>query len=112
MPDAPQWAQVKTDMNLRLRRGAWHLVTRMTGQHVVIEVNRRTVTVPKELLQIRPTRPDEWAVVRRPLDAVDLPLGWGDRYAVCPGCGARAPLGGTASRMRCTRCGGEFEIRL
>jgi hypothetical protein len=110
MPDAPQWAQVKTDINCRLRRGAWHLVTRMTPQLAVIEVNQRTVTVPKELLHILPTRPEVWAVVPRPLDAVDLPLSWGDKYAVCPSCGARAPLTGTAPTMRCARCGGEFKI--
>jgi len=66
--------------------------------------------VPLELLQVVPARPQVWSVVPRPLDAVDMPLSWGNIYAVCPNCCARAPLGQRVPSMPCTRCGGEFEI--
>jgi hypothetical protein len=39
-----------------------------------------------------------------------MPLSWGNIYAVCPNCCARAPLGRRVPSMRCTGCGGEFEI--
>jgi len=110
MPDVQQWARVKTGVNYHLRRGAWYPVLRVTQVDAVLEVNQRAVTVPIELLQIVPIRPEMWSVVPRPLDAVSLPLSWGNKYAVCPNCSARAPLGRPAPSMRCTHCGGEFEI--
>ncbi len=111
MPEVPQWARVKTAMSYyHLRRGAWYQVLRTTHGAAVLEVNDRVVAVPSELVQILPTRPRSWSVVPRPLDAVDLPLSWGSKYAVCPKCGTRAPLGRPAPSMRCTGCGDEFEI--
>jgi len=110
MPEAPQWARVKTGVNYHLRRGAWYLVLRETQGEAVLEVNQQPVTVPAELLQILPTRPELWTVVPRPLDAVDLPLSWGNKYAVCPKCSTRAPLGRRVPSMHCDKCGGEFEI--
>ncbi len=110
MPDLPQWARLKTGLNYHLRRGAWYPVVRVTQGEALIDVNQRSLTVPAELLHIVPIRPQVWSVVPRPLDAVDLPLSWGDRYAVCPNCSARAPLGERVPSMSCTRCGGEYEI--
>ena len=107
MPDLPQWARLRTGLNYHLRRGAWYPVVRVTQGEALIDVNQRSLTVPAELLHIVPIRPQVWSVVPRPLDAVDLPLSWGDRYAVCPNCSARAPLGERVPSMSCTRCGGE-----
>jgi len=76
---------------------------RLTQGEALIDVNQRSLTVPAELLHIVPIRPQVWSVVPRPLDAVDLPLSWGDRYAVCPNCSARAPLGERVPSMSCTR---------
>ncbi len=110
MPEVPQWARVKTGVNYHLRRGAWYQVVRVTQGEALIEVNHQTMTVPAELLQIVPTRPQVWSVVPRPLDAVNLPLSWGTKYAVCPTCSGRAPLGRPVPSMVCNTCGGEFEI--
>src|SRR5437899_807545 len=86
MPEAPQWARVRGEMNCYIRRGAWYEVLRLTPEEVVLEVNRQPVRVERSALQIVPLRPQNWSVVARPRDSVDMPMGWGSRYAVCPGC--------------------------
>ena len=49
MPDAPQWARVRGEMNCYIRRGAWYEVLRLTPEEVVLEVNRRPVRVGRLL---------------------------------------------------------------
>ena len=110
MPDVPQWARLKTGVSYPLRRGAWYQVVQVTHGIALLDVKHRSMTVPLELLQIAPTRPQVWSVVPRPRDAVDMPLSWGNIYAVCPNCCARAPLGQRVPSMPCNRCSGEFEI--
>src|SRR5437773_8684000 len=89
MPEAPQWARVRGEMNCYIRRGAWYEVLRLTPEEVVIEVNRRPIRVERSALQIVPLRPQCWSVVARPRDSVDMPLSWGSPYVVCPGCSHR-----------------------
>jgi len=43
MPEAPQWARVRGEMNYHVRRGAWYEVLRVTGEDAILEVNRRPV---------------------------------------------------------------------
>ena len=105
MPDVPQWARVRGDVNCSIRRGAWYQVVRLTGDTAVLEIGQRSISVPRELLQIEPFRPRSWSVVPRPSDAVDLPLSWGSRYAVCPSCYERMPLKHRQQQLRCARCG-------
>ena len=108
--DAPQWARVKGDVNCRIRRGAWYQVMRLTPDAAILEVGQRSLSVPRELLQIEVLRPRRWSVVPRPYDATDLPFAWGSRYAVCPACQARMPLQREQQRLQCTRCGETREI--
>src|SRR6266849_5620780 len=89
MPEAPQWARVRGDRNFGTRRGAWHELLRLTPDEAII-----------------PVRPHSWSVVPRPSDAVNMPLSWGSKYAVCPSCGERAPLRGQPTEMPCPRCKG------
>ncbi len=110
MSEVQQWARVRAEINCHVRRGAWYPVIRLTSVDAVLEVNQRHLSVPREYVEILPVRPRLWSVVERPRDAVDLPLSWGSRYAVCPHCSARAPLGRPSLRMRCVRCDGVFEI--
>ena len=110
MSEAQQWARVRAEINCHVRRGAWYPIVRLTPIEATLEVNQRHLSVPREYLQILPIRPRMWSVVERPRDAVDLPLSWGSRYAVCPKCSARAPLAQPAPRMRCVRCAGVFEL--
>src|SRR2546428_5197036 len=84
MPEAPQWARVRGDVNCNVRRGAWYEVVRVSPEDVVLDVNQRTVSIARTSVQIVPIRPQRWSVVARPQDAVNLPLSWGSRYAVWP----------------------------
>src|SRR5437879_1639511 len=54
MPEAPQWARVRGEMNCYIRRGAWYEVLRLTPEEVVLEVNRQPVRVERSALQIVP----------------------------------------------------------
>src|SRR5437899_8214055 len=72
MPEAPQWARVRGEMNCYIRRGAWYEVLRLTPEEVVLEVNRQPVRVERSALQIVPLRPQNWSVVARPRDSVDM----------------------------------------
>ena len=110
MPDVPQWARVMGDSNCSVRRGAWYQVLRLTQDAAVLEVGQRSVSVPRALVQVAPVRPKRWSVVQRPYDAVDLPIAWGSRYAVCPSCRARMRLEPEQPTLRCRGCGGVFPV--
>jgi hypothetical protein len=106
----PQWARLREDAQFRIRRGAWYRVLKTSAQEVVLEVNRRPVTVPREALEIRSGPPQVWAVVPRPRRSDRFPDSWGEVYGVCPNCRARAPLLGKPSKLRCEKCNGVFEV--
>ncbi|HUL02087.1 MAG TPA: hypothetical protein VLV16_02520 [Gemmatimonadales bacterium] len=105
MPDAPRWAQIRGDVNYSVRRGAWYSVLRITPDAAVLEVGQRSVSVPRAVVEVTFVRPREFSVVPRPYDAVDLPISWGARYAVCPSCKERLQLRREQNTMQCTRCG-------
>jgi hypothetical protein len=105
-----QWARLRTDASVPLRRGAWYRVVMLTPTDAVVDVHRRMVSVPRDVLQITPQPPPVWAIVPRPGHAGALPASWGTRYAVCPACRARAPLGPGLVAMRCSACGGEYDV--
>lgn len=100
------------DVNVNLRRGGWYEVSRLTPEAVIVEINQRVLNIPRSCLQIVPVRPRQWSVVPRPYDAIELPLSWGSRYAVCPECRQRAAAVGPAGGMECPGCHGVFPIRL
>src|SRR6266480_2014434 len=88
------WARLRVDVNCGLRRGGWYRVVQVTGVEAVLEVSPEPVPVPRRLLETVFRRPFRWSIVPRPRDARNVPKGWGDRYAVCPVCSARAPIKG------------------
>lgn len=104
------WARLQVDVNCGLRRGAWYPVLRITRENAVLEVTREPLPVPRRYLQTISSRPFRWTVVPRPRDAANLPSEWGSRYAVCPVCRHRAPIGGRPVEMRCPRCNGTFQV--
>jgi hypothetical protein len=106
------WARVVGDVNVRVRRGAWYEVIRLTPDAALLDVNRRTLAVPRSAVHVNAVRPREWSVVPRPYDAVDLPLGWGSRYAVCPRCSHRASLKDQHGSMQWPGCEEVFPIPL
>ncbi len=110
MPEAPQWARVRGEMNCHLRRGAWYEVLRVTPEDVILDVNRRPVRLERLSLEIVHQHPERWSVVARPRDSVDMPLSWGSRYAVCPRCRHRQSLPGQLTELQCVQCHGVFAI--
>jgi len=105
-----QWARLRNDASVPLRRGAWYRVLRVTPTDAVLDVNQRVVNVPRAALQITGRAPGVWAIVPRPGNARQLPHSWGARYGVCPQCHARAPLPKGPLNMRCGKCGGVFDV--
>jgi hypothetical protein len=105
MSEMRGWARVVGDVNVSVRRGAWYETTRLTPDAATLDVHNEPRSVPRSSLEIVTTRPRRWSVVERPYDAVDLPMSWGSRYAVCPHCSHRAPLPANHSQMSCPRCG-------
>ena len=110
MAEVQGWARVQTNARSNLRRGAWYQVLRLTVDEAVLEVDHQPCRVARPALQITPQRPRQWSVVPRPRDAVNLPLSWGTKYGVCPGCSHRAALGDESTPMRCPRCNGVFAV--
>jgi hypothetical protein len=111
MPEVRPWARVAGDVNVGVRRGAWYEVVRLTQDAAWLDVVQRTLSVPRDSLEIVTARPDLWSVVTRPYDAVDLPVKWGSRYAVCPRCSRRAAVPEGASEMQCLGCESVFGLR-
>jgi hypothetical protein len=106
------WARVLGDINVRLRRGAWYEVVRLTQEAAILQVDQRSLSIPRSTLEIATIRPQLWSVVPRPYDAVDIPIGWGSHYGVCPRCRGRAQLKGRVTELRCPHCEDVFPIRL
>jgi hypothetical protein len=106
------WARVVGDVNVRLRRGAWYEVVRLTQDAAILDVDQRSISIPRTAVEIVTVRPDQWSVVPRPYDAVDIPVSWGSQYGVCPRCRGRAQLRARGSEMPCPHCGEVFPIRL
>lgn len=105
-----QWARLRAEASVPLRRGAWYRVVRVTPTDAVLDVHQRIVNVPLAVLQLASRPPTVWAIVPRPGNAARLPSSWGPRYAVCPNCHARAPLARGPVAMRCTSCNGVFDV--
>jgi len=105
-----QWARLQTDVNVKLRRGAWYRILKLGPLEAVVEVNRRPLSVARTLLQIVQAPPTRWTIVAAPRNAVRVPSSWGARYAVCPGCRERARLEERTTSMRCPKCNGYFDI--
>ncbi len=107
---AGMWARLQADLNLKLRRGAWYRIARLDPLRAVLEVGGRLLEIPSAFLQVIERPPRRWSVVPRPSDAVRLPEGCNDRYAVCPSCRERQSLAGRPRHMTCRRCGEDFDV--
>jgi hypothetical protein len=105
------WARLTQDVSCGLRRGAWYRVVGLTPEDVVLQVPRRErVRVPRRFLQTLFTRPRRWTVVPGVAAAAELHENQRERYAVCPGCRARAPITGFSAELRCPKCNGLFDV--
>jgi hypothetical protein len=109
MPEL-QWARLKTDLHLGLRRGAWYRVIRELDTQVILDVEHQPRTVLREYLEFVSVRPDRWTIVERPSDVAGAAVGWGQSYGVCPQCTHREPLVHPVVEARCSKCHGTFLI--
>jgi hypothetical protein len=107
---ATHWARLRAESSAPLRRGAWYRVLRMTQTDAVLDVNERPMNVPLPALHIASRPPMVWGIVPRPPNARGLPTSWGARYGVCPKCHARSALPKGPVSMRCSHCGGAFDV--
>ena len=98
-----QWARLLTPGRLGLRAGAWYSVVARTPKEVQLTVRGRTVTIPRNLVELRDAPPSEWTVVH--------PTGGRDPYLVCPACRYRDQLPDRQiTTLRCSRCNVAFAI--
>jgi hypothetical protein len=105
-----RWGRLQTDVDCKLRRGAWYRVKHVAGLEAIVELNRQPLAVPSYAIEIVSTPPRCWTVVPLPRRASRLAAEFGPRYAVCPSCRHRAKLELRARAMKCPRCRGEFDI--
>ena len=110
-PQGPaRWARLRRDTQSVLRRGAWYRVLSVGADEAVVDVDNAAVRVARPDLEVTETRPNRWTIVPRPRLAEKVPASWGEFYAVCPNCAARAPVGRPPGEKRCTRCEQSFEV--
>jgi hypothetical protein len=102
------FARLQTDVDLKIRRGAWYRVLDLGDLEAVIEVNKRPVKVLRAVLEIQQRPPLRWTVVARPQGRKAPELGV--QYGVCPSCRTRAPLPKRAHELQCPRCKQEFAV--
>ncbi len=101
------WARARPQGAHIMRLGAWYKVAGNTASNlVVLEIARRNVAIPRDLLQISPDRPERFSVVRRsPSNLGGKSDDSASTYAVCPVSGTRVPLLGHPESIECPSCG-------
>jgi hypothetical protein len=103
------FARLRTDVDLKIRRGAWYRVLDLGDLEAIIEVNKRPVKVLRAVLEIQQRPPLRWTVVPRPKGR-KAPAELGVQYGVCPSCRSRAPLPKRGRDLQCPRCKQEFAV--
>ena len=103
------WARVTphgTGAHL-MRLGAWYqIVGNPAPTLVVLDIARRNVAIPSDLLQIIPSRPERFSVIpRSPSKRSGKPDDSASGYAVCPVSGTRVRLSGRPESIKCPSCG-------
>ncbi len=98
------------------RAGAWYpVVGEASSERAVIEVRGKRVAILKNLLEIRPQRPEVFTVVVRARDAAGAaPAAKGSPvgriYAVCPDCTQRVQVRENQVVAVCGKCGHAAEV--
>ena len=101
---APQEARAGAHL---MRLGAWYqIVGNPAPTLVVLDIARRNVAIPRDLLQISPLRPERFSVVpRSPSKLRGKSDDSSSTYAVCPVSGTRVRLSGHPESVECPNCG-------
>src|SRR5713226_9687744 len=106
-----KWARLEACATCGLRLGAWYPVTGVTAREAQVQVRGRMVMVPRSLLELRATPPQEWTVVPPRMDPSRPLAGGRDGYVVCPNCRHRDTLPAVrVAKLRCARCNDVFTI--
>jgi hypothetical protein len=108
-----QWARLKANVDVPLRRGAWYrVVAPVTRLEVVVSVQGKRVSVPRPFVEIRALPPRAWTVLRNPTVAPGrTPEIFRRGYIVCPGCRNRVVLPAIpVAKQLCPRCNQTFPI--
>ena len=108
-PSITQWARLRAECDVPLRRGAWYRVLSVSQFEVVVDVNQRAILVARPYVDVSSNPPSRWTVIDRGA-LMRVPVGWGTWYAVCPSCRERVPVAGHPPVLRCRRCKGEFPV--
>src|SRR5437762_13716611 len=98
-----QWARLRSDASVPLRRGAWYRVLRVTASDAVLDVNKRVVNVPHAALHMTGRALGVWAIDPRPRNARQLTPSLGARYGVCPKFHGLAPPPKGPLKVRCDK---------
>ncbi len=101
------WARARLPGAHIMRLGAWYQVLGKTAPNlVVLDIARRNVAIPSDLLQISPHRPERFSVVPRSLSKLSEKTDdSASIYAVCPKSGTRVRLSGHPESIECPSCG-------
>ncbi len=109
MKETIGWARVKSPGAYGLRRGVWYpVVDDDASTGVLLDISLRTITIPRNILQIRRHQPERFSVVVRlpedPNPVRGTPRDLGPTYAVCPSSGSRVRLSGHPDHLHCPSC--------
>ena len=100
------WARARGPGAHLMRLGAWYQVLGNSANLVVLDIARRNVAIPRDLLQISPLRPERFSVVpRSPSKRRGKSDDSSSTYAVCPVSGTRVGLSGHPDSIECPSCG-------
>ena len=101
------WARARLPGAHIMRLGAWYQVVGNNAPNlVVLDIARRNVAIPRDLLQISPHRPERFSVVPRSLSKLsEKSDDSASIYAVCPVSGTRVRLSGYPDSIECPSCG-------
>src|SRR5216683_2491873 len=106
-----RWARLEACATCGLRLGAWYPVTGLTAREAQVQVRGRMVMVPRSLLELRVTPPQDWTVVPPGVGPTRLLAGGRDGYVVCPNCRNRDTLPAVrVAKLSCARCNDVFTI--
>ncbi len=101
------WARARAPGAHLMRLGAWYQVVGNNAPNLlVLDIARRNVAIPRDLLQISPHQPERFSVVpRSPGKLSGKSDDSASTYAVCPVSGTRVWLSGHPKSIECPSCG-------
>ena len=104
------WVRLCEDVDCGLRRGAWYEAISVGQTEVVLWLEARKKSFPRQLFETSDSGPTHWTVVSHAGNSTQIPARWTKGYAVCPSCSWRQLLYGQPRTMLCEGCYQEFTV--